>query len=115
MSYQFYQIAHLFSVIMLAGSTFAALAVASARPETRRPALIGSGVAAMVALVSGFGLLGLGRFGLPGWVVVKLAAWVALAALTGLAYRRPAQRRPLAAVAVLAVLLSVVMVVSKPF
>lgn len=115
MSYEFYQIAHLFSVIMLAGSTFAALAVASTRPETRRPALIGSGVAAMVALVSGFGLLGLGRFGLPGWVVVKLAAWVALAALTGLAYRRPAQRRPLAAVAVLAVLLSVVMVVSKPF
>ena len=115
MSYQFYQIAHLFSVIMLAAGTFAALAAASARPETRRPALTGSGVAAAIALVSGFGLLGIGRFGLPGWVVVKLAAWAALAALTGLAYRRPAQRRPLAAFAVLAVLLSVVMVVSKPF
>lgn len=113
MPYWFYQILHLFSVIMLAGITFAALA--APRPENRRPALIWSGVAAVVALVSGFGMLGLGRFGFPGWVVVKIAAWIALAALTGLAFRRPQQGRALATVAVLAVLLSVVVVVLKPF
>ena len=113
MPYSFYQIAHLFSVILLAGITFAALA--APRPENRRAALIWSGVAAAVALVSGFGMLGLGRFGFPGWVFVKIAAWIALAALTGLAFRRPQEGRALATVAVLAVLLSVVVVVLKPF
>ena len=113
MPYSFYQILHLFSVIMLAGITFAALA--APRPENRRTALIWSGVAAVVALVSGFGMLGIGRFGFPGWVVVKIAAWIALAALTGLAFRRPSQGQALATVAVVAVLLSVVVVVLKPF
>ncbi len=113
MPFQFYQILHLFSVMMLAGTTFAALA--APQPDNRRFLLIWSGVAAAAALVSGFGLLGIGRFGFPGWVVVKIAAWVALAALTGVALRRPAQRRPLTAVAVLAVLLAVAVVVLKPF
>ena len=48
-------------------------------------------------------------------MVVKIAAWIALAALTGLAFRRPQEGRALATVAVLAVLLSVVVVVLKPF
>ena len=113
MPYSFYQIAHLFSVILLAGVTFAALA--APRPENRRLALIASGVAAAVALVSGFGMLAVGRFGFPGWVFVKIAAWIALAALTGLAFRRPEQGQALAAVAVLSVLLAVVVVVLKPF
>ena len=90
MPYWFYQIAHLFSVILLAGVTFAALA--APRPENRRLALMGSGIAAAVALVSGFGMLGIGGFGFPGWVFVKIAAWIVLAALTGLAFRRPGAR-----------------------
>lgn len=113
MPYWFYQIAHLFSVILLAGVTFAALA--APRPENRRLALMGSGIAAAVALVSGFGMLGLGGFGFPGWVFVKIAAWIVLAALTGLAFRRPGQGQALATIAVLAVFLSVVVVVLKPF
>ncbi len=113
MPYSFYQIAHLFSVMLLAGVTFAALA--APRPENRRLALIGSGIAAAVVLVSGFGMLGLGRFGFPGWVFVKIAAWIALAALTGLAFRRPGEGPVLAGVAVLALLVSIVVVVLKPF
>ena len=113
MSIPFYQVIHLFSAIMLAGIAFAALA--NPLPERRRPILILSGVAALLALVSGFGLLGIGRFGFPGWVVIKLAVWLALAAIAGVAFRRPQQARPLAIVVTVAVLLAVGAAVLKPF
>lgn len=113
MSISLYQFVHIFSVILLAGITFAALA--APKPERRRFMLMSSGIVSVVALVSGFGLLGLGRFGFPGWVVVKLACWLALAALTGLAFRRPGQGQTLTAISVVAVLLAVWMVVMKPF
>ena len=113
MSFQFYQVLHLFSAVMLAGIAFAALA--NPLPERRRTILIWSGVAALAALVSGFGMLAIGRFGFPGWVFVKLAAWLALAAVAGIAFRRPQQAQPLTIVTVLAVLLAVGMAVLKPF
>lgn len=113
MSFQFYQLLHYFSAIMLAGVAFAALA--NPLPERRRTILIWSGVAALVAFVSGFGLLGIGRFGFPGWVFVKLAAWLALAAIAGIAFRRPQQAQALTIVAVVAVLLAVGAAVLKPF
>lgn len=113
MSFQLYQIAHLFSVIMLVGIAFAALA--APRPENRRFCLMWSGVVALVVFVSGFGLLGLGGFGFPGWVFVKLACWIALAALVGLAFRHPSESRTLTVIAVVAVLLAVGAVVMKPF
>lgn len=113
MSIQVYQFVHILSVILLAGITFAALAAPT--PERRRFMLMSSGMTAVAALVSGFGLLGLGRFGFPGWVVVKLACWLALAALVGFAFRRPGQEQTLTAIAVGAVLLAVWMVVMKPF
>ena len=113
MSFQFYQVIHLFAAIMLAGIAFAALA--NPQPERRHNILMVSGIAALLTLVSGFGLLGIGGFGFPGWVVVKIAAWVALAAIAGIAFRRPQQARPLAVVVALAVLLAVGAAVLKPF
>ena len=111
MPFQLYQVIHLFSVVMLAGIAFAALA--NPQPERRHALLMWSGVAAVAALVSGFGLLGIGRFGFPGWMFVKLAAWLALAAIAGIAFRRPQQARPLAVVVALAVLLAVSAAVLK--
>ena len=113
MSFQFYQVIHLFSAIMLAGIAFAALA--NPLPERRRSILMVSGIAALLTLVSGFGLLGIGRFGFPDWIFVKVVAWVALAAIAGIAFRRPQQARPLAVVVTLAVLLAVGAAVLKPF
>ncbi len=113
MSVQLYQIIHLFSVIMLAAVTFSALA--APRPENRRRALMWSGILAVLALVSGFGLLARLGYGFAGWVVAKLACWLGLAALTGLAFRRPGQIRSLTLLALIAVVLAVGMVVLKPF
>ena len=48
-------------------------------------------------------------------MLVKVVAWVALAAIAGVAFRRPHQARPLAIVVALAVLLAVGAAVLKPF
>ncbi len=113
MSIQLYQILHFFAVIMLAAVTFSALA--SPRPENRRRALMWSGILALLALVSGFGLLARLGYGFAGWVVVKLACWLGLTALTGLAFRRQGQIRSLTILAMIAVFLAVGMAVLKPF
>jgi len=113
MAYQLFQIIHLFSVITLAGVTFAALA--APRPEGRRFSLMCSGILALLAFVSGFGMAGLAHIGFPGWLIVKLACWLGLAAVTGLAYRRPGQVKSLTAITALAIFIAVGMVVLKPF
>lgn len=113
MSIQLYQILHLVSVILLTAVTFGALA--APRPEERRTSLLWSGLMAVVALVSGFGLHARLGYAFAGWVFVKIACWMGLAALTGLAYRRPAQRRSLTVLAVVAVVLAVGVAIVKPF
>ena len=114
MSIQFYEIIHFFSVIILTAVTFWALA--SPQPENRRRVMMFSGILALLALVSGFGLLARLGLSMQGWVFVKLACWLGFTALTSLAYRRSeGQRRPLVLLTVVAVFLAVSMVVMKPF
>jgi uncharacterized membrane protein SirB2 len=115
MSIEFYQIIHFFSVIILTAVTFWALA--SPQPENRRRVMMFSGILALLALVSGFGMLArLGLSMVQGWVFVKLACWLGFTAVTSLAYRRSeGQRRPLVLLTVVAVFLAVYMVVTKPF
>ena len=114
MSIQFYEIIHFFSVIILTAVTFWALA--SPQTENRRRVTMFSGILALLALVSGFGLLARLGLSMQGWVFVKLACWLGFTALTSLAYRRSeAQRRPLVLLTVVAVFLAVSMVVMKPF
>ena len=113
MSIQLYQIIHIFSVIMMTAVTFAALA--APRPEGRRRSMMWSGILALLALISGFGMLARLGYGLPGWAVVKLACWLGLTMLTSLAYRQPGQGRSLTLLALIAVFLAVGMVVLKPF
>ena len=113
MNTQLYQVAHVFSVIMLTAVVFGALA--APHPEHRKRAMMWSGILALVAFVTGFGLLARGGFGFPGWAIVKLACWLGLATLAGLAFRQPGQARSLRLLTLTAVLLSVAMVVMKPF
>ena len=114
MSIQLYQLLHIFSVIILTGITFAALA--APQPEKRRRIMMWSGIISLVALVSGFGLLARLGYGFPGWVVAKVAAWLGLTMVTSLAFRLPAgQHSNLRLLTVLAVFLAVGMVIFKPF
>ena len=113
MSIQLYEIIHLFSVIILTGVVFGALA--APRPELRRRTMMWSGILALLALVSGFGLLARLGYGFPGWVIVKLACWLGLTLITSLAFRQPGQGRSLVLLTLIAVLLAVGMVTMKPF
>ena len=110
----YYHILHVFALLVLTAQTFSALA--NPVPENRRQTVIITGIASLLMLLSGFGLLAKfnpGQF--PGWTMVKLACWLVFSALAGLAYRRPQLRGKLALLGFSALLIALVMVYAKPF
>ena len=80
MSYEFYKVLHIFSVMLLFTAIGTVAAGQSSNESLRRLAGIAHGVALAVVLVAGFGLLAkLRMFGsIPGWVLVKLGIWMLL-------------------------------------
>ena len=110
----YYHILHVFALLVLTAQTFAAFA--NPAPENRRQTVILTGIASLLMLISGFGLLAKlypGQF--PAWVIVKLVCWLVFSALAGLAYRRPHLRSKLALVGFSALLIALVMVYARPF
>jgi uncharacterized membrane protein SirB2 len=109
----YYHILHVFALLVLTAQTFAAFA--NPAPENRRQTVILTGIASLLMLISGFGLLSklyAGHF--PGWVVVKLVCWFGFSALAGLAYRRPQLRGKLSLIGFALLLIALVMVYAKP-
>lgn len=88
MSYEFYKIIHLAGLITLFVS-LGTLAVVSA--ERRKPYIILHGIATVVMLVTGFGLLA--KLGimkdLGGWVHAKIAIWLIFGAIPVILKRKP--------------------------
>ena len=113
MTYQLFLFLHVTSVILLSGVTFAALA--APQPGNRWNFLMMSGVLSLLALMTGFGVMGMMGLGFPGWAMVKVVCWLALSGLTGMAFRMTGQIRLLTAVAIAAILVAVAMVSYKPF
>lgn len=109
MNPQYYYLLHIFALFVLVAHTF--LALANPAPENRGKTLMVTGIAALLVLVAGFGLLAkLHANQFSGWVIVKLVCWLALAAIPALVYRRPAWRNALAYVTLLLVLVALLMV-----
>ena len=81
----FYHVLHVVSLIILTGGIFYGFAGA---PETRKKVLMITGIASIVQLVSGVGLLHKFQYGFPVWAIVKLVCWLALSALAGIGYRK---------------------------
>ena len=89
----------------LAGEPIGATAIhalnGGTRQSNRARALVAAlhGVGVLLILVGGFGMLA--RLGFrhganfPGWLWVKLAVWVAVAALVVVPYRRPDLAKPI--------------------
>jgi len=87
MSIPFYQVLHVSAVILLTAITFQSCA--DPNEGKRRQRMILGGIASLVALVAGFGLLSKLELGFPTWMIIKLFCWLGIAALSGAAYRAP--------------------------
>ena len=119
MPYPIYKLIHFLGIFVLL-TTLAVPAVHLLRGGTRadlprrRLLAITHGVASFLILLGGFGMLarlGVVQGGLPGWILVKLAIWVALSAAFALTLRTATSARivlvsaPLLALAAAAVAL----------
>lgn len=81
-----YYILHVASLLALTGGIFYGFAGA---PGTRKTVMIVTGIASVLLLVSGFGLLAkIHANQFHTWVIVKLVAWLGLSALAGIGYRK---------------------------
>ena len=106
-------ILHVYSLLILTAHTY--MAFANPAPENRKRTLIITGIAALLLVVSGCGMVKpVFSFG-SGWVVVKLLCWLAFSALAGVAYRKPELRGTLSFVGLTVLLVALVMVFAKPF
>ena len=123
MSFLAYKVTHLFGIFTLV-TILAGVCVDSlrgSRPAGSRhavPVRIGFASALFVTLFGGFGMLarmGVLGSGLPGWVMLKLAIWISVAAAGLLPYRGArAARAVLFAVPITAVLAGAI-ALFKPF
>lgn len=90
MSYPFYKLLHLVGVILAFLSLGALIAAArSGHVESRRLALRTHGLALLLILVSGFGILAKLSLGFPAWVLVKIVIWALLGGVIVLIRRQP--------------------------
>ena len=115
MSPTLYSFLHVASAFLLVGFTFFVFA-SPKLPENRRKTVIISGLLSLVMLVGGFGLVA--RLYDNQWhvfILIKLGCWLGLAAMAGLAYRKPAQVRTMAYISRLLVLVAVWAVYFRPF
>lgn len=110
----FYKILHVFALLVLTAQTY--MAFASPARENRRRTMIITGVAALLMLVSGFGLYSRVYHNVwPGnWLAVKMVCWLGFTALAGLAYRKAHLRGVLSFLGLALLLLALVMVYAKP-
>lgn len=96
--YTAYKVVHLFGMFMLfsilGGVALHAMNGGTKQDNVGRKLVAAlHGIALLVILIGGFGMLarlGITHGGLPAWVIAKLAIWFALPFVGMLPYRRPA-------------------------
>lgn len=122
MSYEAYKILHLMSIFAI----FAVLggqcvyAINGGSRATNRAGKLNAiilGVALLVAIMAGFGLLARLNLttGIPGWVWAKLIIWLLVAFYAGLPFRYPALAKPLLIALPFLGLAAAWLAISKPF
>jgi hypothetical protein len=123
--YQVYKVVHIIGIILimsaLGGAAVRAMIIGGAAdvPSIRRLLAILHGLGAFLILLGGFGMLA--RLGImhgasfPGWLWVKLAVWVVLAAALIIPRRNPTLARPLLLALPVLGGLAAFMAIYKPF
>lgn len=110
----FYHLLHVFSLFVLTAHTY--MAFANPAPENRKRTMMITGIASLLILISGFGLISkLYSNQFAGWMIVKLVCWLGFSALAGLAYRKANLRGLFSFLGLAFLLIALVMVYLKPF
>lgn len=110
--YNALHIIHVFSVLIMGASVFYACAGA---PETRKKTLMWSGIASLLALLTGGRMAQAIYHGMPGWIWVKLVCWLGLSAFVGLAYKRRAKASVWITLTAVLAAIALIMVYTRPF
>ncbi len=113
MNYTFYHLLHLLSVFFLVGS--AVWAISNPMQSEKKKVSMFSGIAGLVALISGFGLIAKAKYGFPVWVIVKMVVWFLLVVLVGSAYKRREHKKQVLIALIILVSIAISMVTLKPF
>lgn len=110
--YNALHILHVLSVLIMGATVFYAAAGA---PETRKKALMWSGIASLLALLTGVRMWQ-AIYQFSGvWAVVKLVAWFLISGFVGLAYKRREKARLWIGLTVVLAAVAVTMVYTRPF
>lgn len=109
-----YSVLHVVAAIVLVGMTFSAFA--NPAPERRKFVMMVGGIASLVMVVAGFGLHAkLQIDGFPGWLIVKVVAWLVLSAVSGIAFRKHTMIGLLSVISMACVIAAVYCAYFKPF
>ena len=110
----FYKLLHLFALIVQTAHTF--MAFANPDPKNRLRTLMVTGIASLLMLISGFGMLAIEKIPFTtGWVLVKFVCWLGLGSLAGVVYRKAHLRGLLSFISLSLILVAIVMVLFRPF
>lgn len=105
-------ILHVLGAVTLIGFTFLAFA---APATSRKKVMIWTGVANLLILLTGIRMWQ-GIYGFSGgWVIVKLIAWLGLAGIAGIAFRKREKANGLMWSTLALATIAVVMVYARPF
>jgi uncharacterized membrane protein SirB2 len=111
----YYQLLHILSLIVLTAHTF--MAFANPDPVNRKRTMMITGIASLLMFVSGFGLLTINKipFASTPWIWIKVACWLGISAMAGVAYRRAHLRGMLSFITLVLIAVAVSMVYFRPF
>ena len=114
MNPSFYHLLHVFSLLVLTAHTY--MAFANPAPENRKRTMMITGIASLLMLVSGFGLMAKLYGGhMLGWMIVKIVCWLGFSAMAGIVYRKAHLRGMFSFVGLVLLLTALIMVYLKPF
>jgi hypothetical protein len=120
MNPNYMRIAHVLADFLFVASLFVAFAAPT--PDRKRRMAMLTGILAVLAFVTGFGLLDMAGYASPAnalryplWAYVKMVIWVVLAVFGAAVFRSPGRARTFGAVTILLVLAALTMVYLRPF
>lgn len=111
MSFEFYKLIHVVSALAL----FMALGASIiANKQGGKKIAVQHGVALLLMLIAGFGMLAKHHIGFPTWVIVKLVLWLILGYMVVLIKRMPEKQTVLWYATVVVGLFAVFLALYKP-